>query len=93
MASTILCLRATTKGQVVAVQKLTIEVCGDESISYSRSSPFERYFTFDRSEVSQMKTIDLTTLGFLFSSSRVNCPVSYKFIQEENGTNSDFNGP
>ena len=52
MSSTILCLRATTKGQVVAEQKLTIEVCGDETISYSRSSPFERYFTFGKSEVS-----------------------------------------
>ena len=78
---------------MVAEQKLTIEVCGDETISYSRSAPFERFFTFDKSEVSQMTTIDLTTLGFKFSSSRVNCPVSYKFVQEENGAKSDFIGP
>ena len=52
MTSTVLCVRATTKGQVVAEQQLTIEVCGDETISYSRSSPHERFFTFDRSEVS-----------------------------------------
>ena len=81
MPSTILCLRATTIGQVVAVQKLTVEVCGDETISYNRSSSFERYFTFSKSEVSMIKTIDMATLGFVISSSRVNCPLSYKFAQ------------
>ena len=73
---------------------MTIEVCGDETISYNRYAPFERFFTFGKSAVSQMTTIDQAALGFEFSSSRINCPiVGYKFVQEENGVKSDFNGP
>ena len=34
MPLTTLCLKATTKGSITAVQKFDVEICGDESISY-----------------------------------------------------------
>ena len=70
-----------------------MEVCGDETILHNRSSPFERYFTFSRTETSQIEIINFVTLGFNFESSRVNCPLSYKFVQSENEVETEFNGP
>ena len=94
MATTILCLKATTKGQVTASQQLTVEICGDEDIYYSRSLPFTRYFTFDKTITSQVQVVSLATLGFNFATSRVNCPISFKFVQQQdNGQESDFTGP
>ena len=75
-----LCLKATTKGSVTAIQKLNVEICGDESISYENDDTMVNDFTFGRSEVSQIRTIDLATLGFTFASSRKNCPIRFKLV-------------
>ena len=75
-----ICLRATSIGKVTMDQTMNIEVCGDEVITLNKEDQIS--MVYERSSSGQ-RTILISSLGYIFSSNRENCPASkYKVFED-----------
>lgn len=86
------CIKATSQGQVSATQKFQVRVCGDEILSFQKSPYKPSVFSFDRTVKDQEELLQLSDLGFSFTTSRPSCQMNYKLIEIKNGVEHDITG-